>query len=68
MWSVFSAKLKPKCPPPKARVEKWVVENVVGSWDQRKDVENGEDDKMYEMCYGARRGISKSFIFYKELH
>ena len=42
-------------------MEKRALEKVVGSWDQRKNVENGEeDDRMCERCSGARRGNSKS--------
>ena len=37
-------------------MEGWAVEKVVGNWDQRKDVENGEDDRMCEKCDDARRG------------
>ena len=32
-----------------------------GSWDQRKDVENGEDDRMCEKCYDARWGNIEVF-------
>ena len=37
-------------------------QKVVGSWDQKKDVENGEeDDRMCEKCHDARRGNIERF-------
>ena len=42
-------------------VEKWAVEKDVGSWDHREYVENGEDDRMREKYYGARRGNIEIF-------
>ena len=45
-----------------ARVEIWVVEKVVGTWDTRKDVENDEkDDGMCEKCRDAGRGNIERF-------
>ena len=35
------------------------MEKVVGSWDQRENVENGEDDRMCEKWTDARRGNSE---------
>ena len=37
-------------------MEKWVVEKVVGNWDQRGNVENGKEyDRMREKCYKTRQ-------------
>ena len=46
------------------------MEKYVGNWDQRKDVQNGEnDDGMCEKCCGAGPGTIQIYmIFYKELH
>ena len=41
-------------------MEKWVVEKVVGKWEQKENVENGEeDDRMCEKCYKAKQETSK---------
>ena len=41
-------------------MEEWVLENDVGKWDQRKDVENYEKyDEMCEKCCDAGRAILK---------
>lgn len=35
-------------------MKKWAVKEVVGNWGQRKNVKNGEDDKVFQKCYDAR--------------
>ena len=35
----------------------------MGNWDQRENVENGEDDRMREKCYNARQGNIEIFLY-----
>lgn len=39
-----------------ASMEKSAVGNGVGTWDQRKSVDNGEDDRICRNYYVAKRG------------